>query len=81
MSELGGGSGLPGGQVDESEIVLVGVITRIDPGEFELPFFPPIFTNRDLLWREEEPAVQLPDSLSFIYGMEGKAWKSPFSAG
>ena len=53
----------------------------VDPGEFELPFSPPMFINRNLLWREEKPAAQLPDFLSFIYGMEGKARDLPFSAG
>jgi hypothetical protein len=53
----------------------------IGSGEFELPSSPPMFIDRDFLWREEKPGAQLPDFLSFIYGVEGKAWKSQFSAG
>lgn len=36
MSLLGCGSELPGGQVDKSEIVVIGLITRVDQGEFGL---------------------------------------------
>jgi hypothetical protein len=81
MPWLGCGSELSGIQAETPENKVARSTSGIGPGEFELPFSPPMFIDRDFLWREEKPGARLPGSLSFIDGMEGKAWDSRFSAG
>ena len=65
------------GQMAENK----AAISRIGSGGSKRTTSLRMFTNRDLLWREEKPGGQLPVSLSFMYCVYGSVWMSQFSAG